>query len=222
MQIYKITNLINEKIYIGKDTLSNPNYFGSGTLIKKSILKYGIENFSKEVLEECDNNDVLCEKEKFWIKYYNSTNLEIGYNISEGGDGGDTFTNNPKLPEIKQKISDSMKKRIFTEKHRTNLSKNHMSTKYKKGKTYDEIYGEERANGYKTKLSLARQKYKSEKERLGDNYERVISLLSEKIKGENNPMKKNKYLWYVNPLTSHVTRIKEGDLIPDGYVKGRK
>jgi group I intron endonuclease len=222
MQVYKITNIINNKIYIGKDTSNNPNYFGSGILIKKSIKKYGIENFIKEIIEECNDNQTLCEKEKYWIKEYNSTNLTIGYNISKGGDGGDTFSNNPNKLEIKEKIRDSMKTRVFTEKHRSNLSKNHMSTKHKKGKTYEEIYGKERADEYKGKLRLSRQKYKTEKERLGENYDKVILLLSNRIKGDDNPMRKNKYLWYVNPLINHVTRIKEGDLIPEGYVRGRK
>ena len=89
MQIYKITNLVNKKIYIGKDTTSDKNYFGSGLLIKRSIEKFGIENFKKEILEECITNEELCEKEKKWIKFFNSTNLDIGYNISNGGDGGD-------------------------------------------------------------------------------------------------------------------------------------
>ena len=41
MQVYKITNLLNNRIYIGQDSNSNPNYFGSGKLIKQAIKKYG-------------------------------------------------------------------------------------------------------------------------------------------------------------------------------------
>lgn len=222
MQIYKITNRINNKIYIGKDTTNNPNYYGSGCLIVKSIKKYGIENFTKEIIEICDSNDTLCEREKYWIEFFNSNNLEIGYNISSGGDGGDTFTNNPNIDNIKRKISHAMKKRVFSEEHKNNLSKNHMSTKYKKGRTYEEIYGKERAEEYKNKLKSSRQKYKTEKERLGEKYDQVISILKEKFKGDNNPMKKNKYLWYFNPETNNVKRIIEGAEIPDGFIKGRK
>lgn len=104
MQIYKITNLVNNKIYIGKDTVSDKNYYGSGVLIKRAIEKYGIKNFKKEIIEECVSNDELCLKEKYWIEHFNSTNLKIGYNISRGGDGGDTLSNNPNLEIIKSKI----------------------------------------------------------------------------------------------------------------------
>jgi len=131
MQIYKITNLINNKIYIGKDTTSDQNYFGSGLLIRRAIKKYGIENFKKEILDETDNYEDLSIKEKYWIENFNSTNIEIGYNISKGGDGGDTLSNNPNLDIIKEKISNSS---------------------LVKGKTYEEAFGEEKAKEYKEKL----------------------------------------------------------------------
>ena len=82
MQIYKITNLINKKFYIGKDTSSDSNYFGSGLLIKRAIEKYGLENFQKEIIDETDNYEELSLKEKYWINHFNSTNLKTGYNIS--------------------------------------------------------------------------------------------------------------------------------------------
>jgi group I intron endonuclease len=80
--IYKTTNLINGKIYIGKDSHNNPNYIGSGKIIKYAIKKYGIENFSKEILEYC-TMDNIDEREIYWIKKFDSINN--GYNISPGG-----------------------------------------------------------------------------------------------------------------------------------------
>ena len=70
MQIYKITNLINNKIYIGKDTTSDSKYFGSGLLIKRAYQKYSKENFTKEVIDETDNYDELSKKEIYWISKY--------------------------------------------------------------------------------------------------------------------------------------------------------
>lgn len=91
MLIYKITNNLNGKIYIGlytKSLTSFKNYWGSGVIISKAIKKYGKLNFSKIILE--DNIQIvesLFEKEKYYISKYNSTHPSIGYNISEGGQG---------------------------------------------------------------------------------------------------------------------------------------
>ena len=91
MYIYKVTNIINNKIYIGLSTHQAENtkdYLGSGVLINKALEKYGKENFAKEILEDnIDSIDLLNEKEIFWIKEFNSTNKTIGYNISHGGAG---------------------------------------------------------------------------------------------------------------------------------------
>lgn len=48
MIIYKTTNKINGKIYVGLDTKNNPKYLGSGKIIKFAIKKYGKENFEKK------------------------------------------------------------------------------------------------------------------------------------------------------------------------------
>ena len=55
--IYKVTNLINNKIYIGKHQTKNPHdsYYGSGYMIRTWIEKYGKENFKKEILLIFDN-----------------------------------------------------------------------------------------------------------------------------------------------------------------------
>jgi hypothetical protein len=222
MQIYKITNNINGKIYIGKDTTNDQNYFGSGLLIKRAINKFGLINFTKEIIDESSDKKELCEKEKYWIKFYNSTDKSIGYNISNGGDGGDVISNNPNRKEILEKISSSMKKRVFTEEHKKNLSENHFSKTFRKGKTYEEIYGKEKSEEYKERLKLARSKYKTEKERLGDKYEKIIEKQRKRLLSDNNPMKKNKYFWYFNPLTNlEIMVIKDG-IIPNGFIKGRK
>lgn len=88
MIIYKTINLINEKFYIGKDEKNNPNYLGSGKILKLAIKKNGIENFKKEILEYCKTKKELNEKEIFWINQLSATTF--GYNISEGGTGGRT------------------------------------------------------------------------------------------------------------------------------------
>ena len=89
MVIYKTTNLVNDKIYIGQDKNNNPNYLGSGKKLKRAIKKYGKNNFLKEVIEICDSEELLNEREIFWISYYKSTDRKTGYNISDGSKEGD-------------------------------------------------------------------------------------------------------------------------------------
>lgn len=122
MIIYKTTNLINNKIYVGKDTNNNDKYLGSGLLLQNAILKYGKQNFTKEILQICNNLIELNDAEIYWIKHYNSTDKNIGYNISLGGNGGDTYTNNPKLNEIKEKFKGD-KNPFFGKKHNENTHK---------------------------------------------------------------------------------------------------
>ena len=98
--IYKTTNLLNGKIYIGQHKNSDykPKYLGSGKLIKAAINKYGIENFSNEIICSCETKEDMCNKEIYWInKYQSFPKTGIGYNLTPGGEWGDiTFGMNEK------------------------------------------------------------------------------------------------------------------------------
>ena len=87
MIIYLITNLINGKIYVGQDSKDNPRYLGSGVLIDRAKEKYGKKNFRKKTLQRCSTKKELNDRERFWIKELRSNDLEIGYNLTEGGEG---------------------------------------------------------------------------------------------------------------------------------------
>ena len=87
MIIYKTTNIINGKIYIGQDTKNNPNYFGSGKLIKNALKKYGKPNFRKDILDYCYNMKELNEREIHRIEQYFSFDQRVGYNIAMGALG---------------------------------------------------------------------------------------------------------------------------------------
>jgi hypothetical protein len=89
MYIYKIINKINGRWYIGKHIGSDPNYMGSGKLLKKAYKKYGIENFEKIILETCDSEEELNLKEAKWIAETNACSDPRSYNLVEGGNGGD-------------------------------------------------------------------------------------------------------------------------------------
>lgn len=88
--VYKTTNKVNNKIYVGKHKSNrfDENYLGSGVLLSSAIKKYGKENFITEVLEWCDNDSLLNDAEIYWIARLNSQDKSIGYNIAFGGNGG--------------------------------------------------------------------------------------------------------------------------------------
>lgn len=90
--VYQITNLINNKIYIGihgTDDIED-GYMGSGTRLKRAIKKYGIENFIKEILFNFDNPDEMILKESELVDRKFIARKDV-YNIKIGGEGWLTF-----------------------------------------------------------------------------------------------------------------------------------
>ena len=94
--VYKITNKITGKVYIGiTNQGAGARYrhhwyearIGEPAPIHRSMAKYGEENFTLEIIDFADTYKELKEKEKYWIKQYDSMNREKGYNLTEGGDG---------------------------------------------------------------------------------------------------------------------------------------
>lgn len=99
--IYLIDNDINDKVYIGKTliTISErysrhiydaKNYLDNSA-IHHAMQKYGYEHFQVHEIEKCPN-DILSEREKYWIAYYDSYNN--GYNLTSGGDGNPLYDYN--------------------------------------------------------------------------------------------------------------------------------
>jgi group I intron endonuclease len=89
--VYKITNKLNGKFYIGKHKTKdlNDDYMGSGKLIKAAIKKHGIENFEKEILQVFDCEAKMNEAEKSLVVLN-----EYSYNLCPGGEGGWGYINN--------------------------------------------------------------------------------------------------------------------------------
>lgn len=94
--IYKISNDINEKIYIGKTGRTVEDRFAEHIYnstredithrpLYAAMNKYGTEHFFVEKIDECENDEEASEKEIYWITYYNS--YQNGYNATLGGDG---------------------------------------------------------------------------------------------------------------------------------------
>lgn len=92
--IYKITNIKNNKYYIGKHKTNNldDGYMGSGKLLKKAVKKYGKESFVKEILHIFESEQQMNDKEKELVIVSENT-----YNLCEGGKGGFSYINNEGL-----------------------------------------------------------------------------------------------------------------------------
>lgn len=151
MQVYKILNLINQKIYIGKDSKNRPQYFGSGIHIRNAIKKYGKENFQKEILEECSTLDELSQREIYWIDKLNSRDSKIGYNISLGGNSVMNGRKHSKESRIKMSLS----QKEYNKKTGGHWKgkKHSEETKNKMSKTKKDIFESDRGIEIKQKIS---------------------------------------------------------------------
>lgn len=134
--IYKITNLVNGKVYVGKTTRRpadrwSSHVYSSKCLDNKTVLyramrKYGIETFKFEVIDNAESEEELSCKEIEWIARMETCNARRGYNCTKGGEGGKHGPQSRALlkgvrkvgPETRRKLSE----RIFTSEHRARLS----------------------------------------------------------------------------------------------------
>ena len=93
--IYLTTNLLNNRMYIGKhkSDIYDKSYYGSGKILLQAIAKYGIDNFKNEILYIANDEDELNNKEIEYIDFYRNKFGKLLYNIAIGGNGGDTFSN---------------------------------------------------------------------------------------------------------------------------------
>lgn len=168
--VYKTTNLVNGKIYIGKHQTYDisDGYLGSGILIQRAIEKYGEENFKREILFECSSVEEMNAKEAELVNEEFLKRDDV-YNLKQGGDGGFDFINknhlntNPEShsisgqafakrlkedPDFKKQISDMAKRlrkehpeRYFKPWGRTNfLGKHHTEETKRKIGEKNRIY----------------------------------------------------------------------------------
>lgn len=118
--IYETTNLINGKKYIGQHKASkfDNNYYGSGKILTQALLKEGKENFKVKIIEKCDSQKELNEKEIYYINKFDASNNDNYYNIGAGGSSWNNSFNNRPKEERSKIISEANYRRFKNPKER--------------------------------------------------------------------------------------------------------
>ncbi len=204
--VYKITNIINDKIYIGKHQTKNINdgYFGSGTYLKKSIIKHGPENFIKEIIHIFDNEGEMNAKEKELVSLEFCLR-EDTYNIAVGGLGGFGFRT------AEQRIESGSKgQRIFKEKYGPEF----LQIIGKKGRDkIQQLLKDDPDFMKKFNKRSFLNKHHTEESKL-----KIGQANSVHQKGSKNSQFGK--MWITDGVDSK--KIKNTDNIPEGWYKGRK
>lgn len=100
--VYLTVNKVNNKGYVGQKLgMFNKYYYGSGTVFKKALKKYGKENFDRQILVYCSSQEELDREEIYHIDVYRRLYPYKLYNIAKGGGGGGY----PVSEETKKKVS---------------------------------------------------------------------------------------------------------------------
>ena len=214
--IYKITNQINGKFYIGQHTTSkiNDGYMGSGKLIIKAIKKYGTENFTKEILFELSSADELNQKEKELVTVEFCLRLDT-YNICEGGFGGNFHYIN----------RNGLNGGIVSEKSRLNIKK--YSGNIEMIKTWIKLLTKEELYQHKNRIKfIVKEKYPNgvwkNKTHTSETKEKMRQVRIDR--NLNMPEKNSQYgtCWITNGQENK--KIKKEDIDKYcmlGYYKGR-
>lgn len=157
--IYRITNLINGKTYVGQHEYKKLNeyYMGSGVHLVRAQKKYGMENFKKEILvfniSTQEHANLL--EETFIAAEREKVGRENCYNISDGGQGNHTkgihFSE-----EHKRHLSEAHKNKHFSEETKKKMSESH------KNKPHSEEWNRKVAEANKGKPSGMKGKHHSE------------------------------------------------------------
>jgi len=156
--VYITTNLLNNKKYIGVDSKNNPDYLGSGKHLNRAILKYGRNNFIKDILFETEYIDEAYLKEKEIIQFLQADISSEYYNIHEGGKGG---WKNVKSTGKNNGMYGRSVRDIFIQKYGEELgNEKYDETRRIAGiKTSASLKGVNKSKEHCEKLSLAKKEY---------------------------------------------------------------
>lgn len=212
--IYRITNLINDKIYIGKHSFLDleDEYMGSGKYIKRAIKKYGKENFKREILYILDTSEDAYEKEKEIVNEDFILRKDT-YNLIVGGDSFEAINSNIELRQKKnKKAALSMNKVIWQDDEFIERTRKRMSEQAKK-LWKDEIY--------KNKMLSIIHIAFSGKTHTEETKKKIGVKNSIKQKGEKNSQYGT--CWIYNEFgNKKIKKVELENYLKNNWIKGRK
>ena len=214
--IYKTTNNINGKIYIGKHKTQNldDNYLGSGKVLNYAINKHGVNNFTREYLFIFDNEEDMNNKELELVSE-EFIKEDTNYNLKLGGEGGwDYINNHPTLnPPFKRgKATAEMFKK---NKERFLLYRQSQSAHRKNNNEYI-LYMKRAREALDIKYPNGTFYNKSHTEET----KAKMSKSNTHQKGSNNSQYGMMWIYSLEEKISK--RINKNEVIPEGWYKGRK
>jgi len=196
MIIYKVTNKINGKFYIGqtmrnlkKRIADHIRKNNDGSYFHNALKKYGIDNFEWSIIEECDSKEELDEMEFHYIKQYDTYNN--GYNLTLGGEY------NPMSYKIyRKKISESLKGHIVTHETREKIIMSLLGRKNPKHSKFMKENNPSKRPEVREKLSKMRsgENHHFFGKKLTEDHIRNIKNGIGERKGKNNSNAKNWFL----------------------------
>lgn len=218
--LYKITNLVNQKTYIGITKLTIQQRWNSHVKhseyprcpIQWAIQKYGAENFSIELLQESEDRRTISELEEPTIHQTRSHISENGYNVAKGGYGGDLGAEaNAKRRETISKF-DQTKKDLIGNKIRTaNTGKNKYNCMGKRSQS-EKVAGNKFALGHKhtdetkKKLSELHKGPKSQSTRQRMSKSAILNNNGSRFNGRRACCLCCKKEWDIGNYTQHLRR----------------
>lgn len=228
--IYKIVNNINGKIYIGAHQTCNLNdgYMGSGLAIKRAIIKHGIQSFSKEILFSFENKQEMFDKEKELVNE-DFISAQHTYNIKVGGSGGFSKEQSSKgrirANEVMLEKYGEDYTKIITTKAREQADSN-----------MRELYGDDFRTVRSRMGRLAAETKRANNPELVGTLTQVAhtaSLSATARAKRKETMTKNNHqqgeknsqfgtMWITNSQLQENKKISKEEIIPDGWIKGRK
>ncbi len=201
MVIYKATNIINNKVYIGqtidrlKQRISNHIYASHNCncyYFARAIRKHGKDNFTWEIIRICKNVDELNVWEQYYILFYNS--MESGYNLTSGGLN---YIRAKRTKEHKKKLGNAHKGKKLSNKHKKKIGQagiGRKHTKESRKKMSIALKGKKFTDKHKINISIAKQnmseetKGKIRQANLGKKLsDKTKQKISKSLSGENHP-----------------------------------